>query len=62
MKTIIESISKLAYSTPSIVKIVLDNEISLALQSDPSGGPGFTPPGDPISMNFKNDPFSNTNV
>lgn len=31
---------KSTYSTPMIFKVVLDNEISLQLQSDPPDGPG----------------------
>jgi len=63
MKTNIDTPKK-KYNTPSIEKIILDNEISLALQSyEPPGEPGSdTPPGDPISMNspmyFNNNPFS----
>lgn len=68
MKTNIEFTKKLFYSTPSIVKIILDNEISLALQSyEPPGDPGSdTPPGDPGAMNspvyFNNNPFNTINA
>lgn len=51
------TVEKLTYSKPSIVKIKLDNEISLALES-------ALPPGDPgtVAMTpdyFNNDPFKN---
>lgn len=51
--------NKRPYITPDIEMIKLDNEISLALESSPPGGPGE------ISLNapeyFNNDPFK-TNI
>lgn len=45
---------KLIYLTPQIVKVELDNEISLALESDPVPGPGevFLSP-----ENYKQEPY-----
>ena len=51
--------AKRPYISPTIERVELDNEISLALESSPPGGPGE------ISLNapeyFNNDPFK-TNV
>jgi len=51
--------TKRSYISPTIERVELDNEISLALESSPPGGPGE------ISLNapeyFNNDPFK-TNV
>ena len=61
-------VEKLIYSKPSIETIMLDNEISLVLQSyEPPEDPGSdTPPGDPSSMYspgyFNNDPFRNNHA
>jgi len=45
---------KRTYSTPEVLCIKLDNEISLALESnEPDTDPTFT------SQNFNNDPFKN---
>jgi len=55
MRTTIEKSVKRVYNSPTVLRIQLDNEISLALQSAP---------GDPESLNmqkapeyFNNDPF-----
>ena len=58
MRTQIENKTKRAYIVPQIERIVLDNEISLALESTPLA----PPPGPFESMNqapdyFNNDPF-----
>jgi uncharacterized protein YfaP (DUF2135 family) len=59
MNTKIELGKKLFYSSPEIHKIVLDNAISLSLDSTPPVGP------EEISMSapsyFSNNPF-NTNI
>jgi hypothetical protein len=57
MNTYNGNVEKLTYCKPSIVKIKLDNEISLALES-------ALPPGDPGTVAkspdyFNNDPFGN---
>lgn len=49
------TIDKLVYSQPEITRMKLDNEISLALESNPAAGP------DEVMNNtheyFNNDPF-----
>ena len=62
MKTQIENTPKRTYSSPQIERIVLDNEISLALESaTPPSAPGFE--GGSFGANapehFNNDPFKN---
>ncbi len=54
MKTTNIMAKKRTYSTPDVLCIKLDNEISLALASDPSpeGDPNFT-----STPQLKNDPF-----
>lgn len=59
MKTKNINSEKIAYKTPLIEKVTLDNEISLVLESTPASGPG-----EPATMNnfkapeyFNNDPF-----
>lgn len=50
--------TKHKYIPPAIIKIVLDNEISLALESepiDPPFGPGEL--GNSIPPDFNNEPF-----
>ena len=57
MKTIKTTKKKRIYKCPSIELIKLDNEISLALQSEPPLGPGES-----LSLApeyFGNDPFRN---
>jgi hypothetical protein len=55
MKTNIKIIKKRSYSLPQIVKIKLDNEISLALESvKPDGEPTLT---SQVPEYFNNDPF-----
>lgn len=50
--------TKKAYTAPAIEKILLDNEISLVLESTPPAGPG-----EGASLKapeyFNNDPFKN---
>lgn len=59
MKTIIESTEKKVYSSPQIESIQLDNEISLALESNkPSDEPTNW---SKAPEHFNNDPFK-TNV
>lgn len=54
MKTTNDISKKRCYSTPQIEQILLDNEISLALESAPPAGPDETN----LSPEFiKNDPF-----
>ncbi len=59
MKTTEEIISKRMYLNPTIELIKLDNEISLALQSEPPAGPGE--PGYIVKAQeyFNNDPLKN---
>lgn len=54
MNTVNDMSLKRTYSTPQIERIKLDNEISLALESDPAEGPGesFAPD------YFREDPFN----
>jgi hypothetical protein len=42
---------KRTYLSPQIERVLLDNEISLALESTPPSDP------EPFSENFRNDPF-----
>lgn len=46
--------AKRPYTTPQVERIVLDNEISLALESSPPLGPGET---SRAPEYFNNDPF-----
>ena len=46
---------KTTYIAPQIERIKLDNEISLALESNPATGPGE--PTSFLSDSFNNDPF-----
>ena len=55
MKTQIENTVKKTYRTPHIKQIKLDNEISLALESEPPTGPGESSLMTPEY--FNNDPF-----
>jgi hypothetical protein len=48
---------KQMYNAPKVEKIVLDNEISLALESVPPGGPGEAEL--KVPYYFKNDSFKN---
>jgi hypothetical protein len=48
---------KQMYNAPKVEKIVLDNEISLALESVPPGGPGEAEL--KVPDYFKNGPFKN---
>ncbi len=50
-----ESIEKRMYNIPKIVRVELDNEISLVLQSEPPLGPGEEASLAPEYIN--NDPF-----
>jgi len=59
MKTIEKVIAKRVYSTPAIEMILLDNEISLVLASDPPIGPGETNNNSRFDY-FNNDPFRMT--
>ncbi len=58
MKTTNIMAKKRTYSTPDVLCIKLDNEISLALASDPS------PEGDPdfLSQHFNNDPYKDLKI
>ncbi len=51
---------KKIYSTPRIEIIVLDNEISLALESSPPVGPEETSTN--LPFNFNNNPFKGTDL
>jgi len=53
MNTKIKNENKLRYSTPTISRIKLDNEISLALESSPPAGPEETL----LPRYLNNDPF-----
>lgn len=56
MKTTNDISKRKRYSTPQIEQILLDNEISLALESAPPAGPDETN----LSPEYlKNDPFEN---
>lgn len=55
MKTTIEYLEKRYYINPVIVKIQLDSEISLQLQSTPPSGPGE--PVGYIPEYFTKDPY-----
>jgi len=58
MKTQIENTTKKTYAVPQINWIKLDNDISLVLQSAPSGTPPFGPGGiGEAPEHFNNDPF-----
>jgi hypothetical protein len=47
------------YIKPGIVKVVLDNTISLIMDSlTPPGGSGFEPRGDGTKSSPKSDPFA----
>jgi len=58
MKTQIENTTKKTYTVPQVNWIKLDNDISLVLQSVPSGTPPFGP-GETANVPeyFNNDPF-----
>ena len=56
MKTIKQVITKRVYNTPAIKLIILDNEISLILASDPPIGPGETK-NNSVPEYFNNDPY-----
>jgi hypothetical protein len=53
-----ENIQKQIYSTPLVVRVKLDNEISLALQSDPPILPGESI--SKVQECFNNDMFKTT--
>ncbi len=55
MKTTNQNTDKLTYNAPMMERIHLDNEISLALESNPPFGPEET--GALMPDYFKNDPF-----
>lgn len=55
MKTTERLIEKQIYNSPEIVRVELDNEISLALESNPPLGPGEGASLAPEYLN--NDPF-----
>jgi hypothetical protein len=55
MKTMKQDIQKRVYSTPQLERVVLDNEISLILQSVIPPGPGDE--GRNTPSHFNNDPF-----
>lgn len=59
MITTIGTSEKKKYSEPQIVRVELDNEISLALESAPPGGPGDEPgfEGSLAPGYFNTDPF-----
>ena len=52
-----ESTEKRMYNSPKIVRVELDNEISLALESSPPEGPGEGASLTPEYLNI--DPFRN---
>lgn len=52
-------IEKSIYKSPAIELIILDNEISLALQSIPPEGPGETSNVIASPEYFNNEPFRN---
>jgi hypothetical protein len=51
---------KKIYSTPCIDLIILDNEISLALESSPPAGPEETSTN--LPFNFNNNPFKGNDL
>ena len=55
MNTKIENTAKRSYKLPQIERIKLDNEISLAMESNPPSGPGELLGNIPEHLN--NDPF-----
>ena len=57
MKKVEKTNGKATYSPPVLTNIVLDNEISLILASNPPGGPGEGAVLQPELL--KNDPFKN---
>lgn len=59
MKTTNENIAKKTYFSPQVVRIQLDNEISLVLASD--ADPGVEPDWSKVNENNNNDPFK-TNI
>lgn len=59
MKNYNKEIAKIKYLPPQILKVTLDNEISLALESSPPAGPNEAKQA--IPEYFNNDPF-NINV
>jgi hypothetical protein len=56
MQTLENKTAKRSWLVPTIVKIKLDNEISLVLASDPPAGPGETN-NLKVPEYFNNDPF-----
>ncbi|HEY5507227.1 MAG TPA: hypothetical protein VIK29_01045 [Paludibacter sp.] len=50
--------TKKTYTAPAIEKILIDNEISLALESTPPDGPGELG-SSKVPEYFNNDPFKN---
>ena len=56
MRIAIENTEKKTYSIPQIEQIKLDNEVSLALESDPPTGPGEGAY-NKVPEYFNNDPF-----
>jgi hypothetical protein len=59
MKSKEKMIEKSIYKSPAIELIILDNEISLALQSIPPEGPGETSNVIASPEYFNNEPFRN---
>ncbi len=62
MKRVIATTEKLAYISPMMERIMLDNDISLALDSTPPGGPNEVPTGALAPEYLKNDPFKTNNA
>ncbi len=60
MKTKHIKVERKAYSKPAIESVILDNEISLVLASDPPAGPGEVINKTPDY--FNNDPYKNNVV
>ena len=62
MTKISNRVEKTIYVSPIIVQVLLDNEISLALESNPADGPNEGLQGSLAPQYFTNDPFKNRMV
>ncbi len=57
MNTYIQNNQKKKYQSPEIIHVELDNEISLALESNPPTGPDEV--NNSLQNNYMNDPYNN---